>query len=149
MNFDRLANNAKIAGLVARYVKHYARKSGQRLEPPSKPWELPSIQSSFSESVDPLDSPQLVVQNVVSDFVANLAHYASVNGVPASEVITDAVRNFANEISGDESHESCGKLDANLGRLRTLLEEIVFDATIGTVSDKTTDEVENESKEQA
>ncbi len=140
MKFHRLANNAKIAGLVASGVSRYAAKSGQPLEPTREPWESPAL------PFQSLDAS--IVRNVVSDIIANLAHYATIHGVAASEVITDAIRSFAEEISGDESHESCGKLDANLGRLRSLLEEIVFVATIGTVSDKPTDEAENDAKEQ-
>jgi hypothetical protein len=87
-----------------------------------------------------LDSPQLVVRKVESDIVASFAHDATVHGVPALDVRTGAIRSFADEISGDENQESFGKLDTNLDRLRTLLEEIIFDITIQTVSGKPTDE---------
>ena len=100
-----LIPNEQNASLVSGYVQDYSTKN---------------LDMQFDKRPLPSD-----VRAVVSDFITDLAHYASVNGAAVSDVLTKAFQNLLEEISGGEAPE--GTTD----RFITFIDEAIYDATIG------------------
>ncbi len=104
---DYLIENEQNSLRVSKYVQDYSIKN---LEMPLDNRPLPN------------DASQ-----AISDFISDLAHFASINGVVVSDVLSKALQNFLEEISGGELPE--GMID----RFRALIDESIYDVTIGQV----------------
>lgn len=105
---NHLISNEQNALQVSGYVTAYASRN---------------LEMQLGEHPLPCD-----VEQVVSDFITELAHFVSLHGADIPDVLSKAFQNYLEEISGGDAPEE------TIDRFRALIDEAICHVTIGPLA---------------